>query len=104
MFLPVLLFSGVGWLVWRGISWRPSGGGTVVGGAELVSPLDTHLSPDTDRAVEIAILKETEPTNLRRFSVALLPDFPGAASALAAQATLLEQPLDDAAGGFNLLP
>ena len=104
MLVPIVVLSGVGWLVWRGISWHPSGGGTVVGGAELVSPLDTHLSPDTDRAVEIAILKETEPTNLRRFSVALLPDFPGAASALAAQAALLEQPSDDAAGGFNLLP
>lgn len=65
--------------------------------------LDPHLPKETEEAVIIASTKETNPTPLRSFAEALLPDFPGAASTLLARATVLSSAVTQpSTSGFNL--
>lgn len=90
--VPLLLVTGVGYLVWRGIS-QPTH-----------RLLDTHLPHNIEDAVVVASSHETNPTKLRAFAHSLLPAYPAAASVLFARATRLQTHHEPhmSSGGFDL--
>lgn len=100
--------SGVGGVFrWEGLRLPGLDGPSNLIIAAKHRPFDTDLPNGVENAVIAAVKKETDPAKLRAFAKTLLPHFPVAASALTAQALVLEhaQPQQQVGtSGFNILP